>query len=80
MSLKRALYAAAGLLIASVILLFNLAIYFSSKPHYHQMGWAIFCGVNACFLALGAFLLLVAAESDTIDTRDFNRRRQEANV
>lgn len=63
--LKHILWGLSVLLIIAGVVMQNLAVMYSSIPHYHQMGWAIFCSLNGIWiLALGVISLLVAESHD----------------
>lgn len=78
-NLKTILRAIGAILIATALVMMNLAIYYSSVPHFQQMGWAIFCGVNALWVGIGGVLLLFVADSHEVAMRqlDYNRRENE---
>lgn len=75
--LRVALRVASGVLIASALVMVNLAIYFSSYPDEEQMGWAIFCGFNAIWIAVVGVLCLVYAESREMEMKQLDRNRKE---
>lgn len=75
--LRVALRIACGVFIASALVMVNLAIYYSSTPHYAQMGWAIFCGVNAIWVAVVGLLCLLYAESREMEMKQLDRNRKE---
>lgn len=68
------------LLIAGAIVMENLAIYYSSVPHFEQMGWALFCGFNGLFVAVLGAISIVVAESHGVAMRqlDYERAQKEA--
>lgn len=76
--MKIALRTVGVLLIVGALVLVNLAIYYSSEPRYAQMGWAIFCGFNAIWIAVLGVLGLCYAESHDVAMRqlDWNERHK----
>lgn len=78
-TLKRVLWALGLALVVGAGVMVNLAIMYSSEPHYRQEGWAIFCALNAFWVAgLGA-ICIVGAESRDLEFRqlDYDRQHQE---
>lgn len=67
-----------GLLIAVALLGFNMAILYSSVPHYEQQGWAEFCGFNACWLLALGILSLIYSESHEVAMRQLDWDREHS--
>jgi len=74
--LKNILRGLGVLLIASFAVLQNLAVMYSSIPHYHQEGWAIFCSMNGILLGVLGVISLLVSESNDVAMRQLDRDRQ----
>lgn len=76
MRLKLLLRVLGATLIIVALLGVNGAIYYSSVPHYQQMGWALFCAVNAIWIGALGLIAFVVAESDEVALRQLDRDRE----
>lgn len=70
--LKLLLWGVGVLLLAGAIVMLNLAIMYSSEPHYRQMGWALFCSVNAIWVGVLGVICFIAAESHQVAMRQLD--------
>lgn len=77
---KYLLWALGVALIVGAGVMCNLAIMYSSQPHYRQEGWAIFCALNAFWVAGLGVISLLLAESQDMKFRqlDYDRKHEEA--